>query len=87
MATYTFTTTAAQDAVLQARVDAANAERAARTPPVAPLTVEQYLRALLVGLVKSWRAEDEDKLVRRAYTQPASLTTAEKSTVRALLDL
>lgn len=86
MATYTFTTAAAHDAAIQVRVDAVNAERAARTPPLAALTPEQYLRGLFAGMFKSWIAEDEDKLVRRAQTG-VTLTTAEKDRVRALLGL
>lgn len=74
MATYTLTTSAAEETALSAVVAKRNQERAALTPPQAPLTNAEYVASLWAGMLQSYTDEterDEDAKLREAYRDPA----------------
>lgn len=74
MASYNVTTDTASEAALTAIVAKRNAERAAQTPPQAPLTNAEYVASLWAGMLQGYTDEterDEDARLREAYRDPA----------------
>lgn len=60
MATFTFTTTVAQDAAIQYALARENERRAAETPPQAALTAAQYLQRVFAAMVTSYAQQHKD---------------------------
>lgn len=85
VATYTVNTNARQDAGLAAYRAEINADRAAQTPPLGPLTLAQVADALF-GRMLAARAdradEDERNTLKDAYQ---AATPATKAQVKSLL--
>lgn len=81
----TLSTTAAQDAAIQKLVDAVNTRRAAATPPLGPITREQYLRSILVDAVASYVKEVQVLEAVEACMAYTALTTVEQDDIKTRL--
>ena len=75
MASFTITTTTAQDAkiteLLQPAVDAENARRAAADPPEPSITLIQYAKERLEDVIRSWvrsHAEERKATLNETWT-------------------
>lgn len=84
---YTITLTAEQDAALATLLVRTNAARAAQTPPLAAITVAQYIQARATEVAESYRlqlaAEDEAAVL----TAFKNATAAKQGQVKTTLGL
>lgn len=87
MAVYSLTTSAAEEIALSRIVARANAERAARVPPLPPLTNAQYVDGVLTQLIASYVREHRDLTEGEVKDAYRAATPAVKGQVRTLLGL
>ena len=80
---YTITTTAQQDADLQATADAYNAAQPSGTPA---LTRQQYLQRVMEPVFESYGRQIDQRLLERAKAGE-TLTAAEQARLKKLLKL
>ena len=81
----TVTPTAVQIAKIARLRDIENARRAALTPPLAAITSEQWLQAILVSAVQSYVQQANELDAKDACTTYNAATTAVKNTVNTAL--
>lgn len=88
MATYTITTSNAEEKALTHMVAKRNAARAAEVPPKDPLTNEQYLDNILVRrsllAFKEEMDRDEQKQIADAYASASNQTQSDIKTTLGL---
>lgn len=85
MASFTFETTPAQDALIQALLNANNARRAALEPPLSALTAVEYTKARWLDTLEAMRAvvaADESSLIQRAFENASAV---QRTAVKAVL--
>lgn len=76
MATFTITTTPAQDAGIQRALDRFNADRAAQTPPLPAVTANQYVTGVIRAAFDSWKQQkdaDDQAAVATAMNDPSKV--------------
>lgn len=80
--TYSLTTTASQDEALQFVVDKENTRRAAQTPPLPAITIEQYLQQIVTTAIPSYRARmRQERVFDNLKNKWSTLITEQKQVV------
>jgi hypothetical protein len=80
--TYSFTTTANQDEALQFVVEKENTRRAAQTPPLPAITIEQYLQQILTTSIPSYRAQfRQERVFDKLRDVWPTLTTTQQNNI------
>ena len=82
---YTFTTTAEEDAALDHMVGVENARRAALIPPEPTVTRQTYIDQLWARVLRSYGDQKRRAEKRGACDGWAALTAPQKATITALL--
>lgn len=85
--TYTITLTAEQDAALATLLTRTNTARAAQTPPLAAITVAQYIQARATEVAESYRlslAAEGEAAVVTAYK---AATAAKQASIKTTLGI
>lgn len=77
----TLTTTAGQDTFLADLLIRANAQRALRSPPESPFTLEEYLRDILVATLGDYKRQAERHGQRDACANFAALTGSQRNAI------
>lgn len=85
MATINLTSTAAQDVIIQRILDKVNADNAAKTPPIAAMTIPQYITSILVGAFQGWKQTQDREDLNALTTAWETATPAQKTSVRSTL--
>ena len=83
MATYTLTTTAAQETAISFVVAQENARRAAQNPPLGPITNAQYLKAVTDNAFDSYAKQAADIDISEVATAYKSATPAKQAAAKA----
>ena len=73
--------TAMNKAVLTRLLTRENARRAAQTPPLAALTLEQYVRDLIVDMVRGYKVQNAGQDHVDACVTFKTLTAAQQNTI------
>lgn len=80
--TYSLVTTTTQDEALQFVVDKENTRRAAQTPPLPALTIEQYLQQLVTTALPSYRAQfRQERVFDKMKDEWPNLTNTQKTAI------
>lgn len=85
MATYSYTTTAAEEAGLTEVVAGVNAQRAAQSPPLPALTNGQYLLSILQSAFASYQQQKAARVATDLKTNYQNASAATQAQVQALL--
>lgn len=81
------TTTAAQDLVIQRELNKVNAANAAKIPPVAAMTIPQYVTSILVSAFNGWKAQQAREDTDGLKTAWEAATPAQRTAARTALGL
>jgi hypothetical protein len=85
MATINLVSTAGQDVIIQRVLDKVNAERAAQVPPLAALTIPQYITSILVSAFQGWKQHQDQEDLEALKTAWSTATTTQKNQVKTTL--
>jgi hypothetical protein len=85
MASYTVTTSPTQETALGEIVDAANADRAMRTPPLPALSRQQYLDGVIGSMLDDYIRQRQAVNAQKVADAYTGATPAVKTQVRTLL--
>ena len=85
MASFTFTTTAEQDAVVQSLLSAANARRRALDPTLPALTAAQYVESRILDTLSTMQAEFARQDAESVRLAVEGASAAQRAQIRAIL--
>ena len=84
MATYTISSTVAEETTLTWIVARSNAERAKQSPPLPSLTNDQHIKSLLAGCFKDWKKHYDDEELKPVKDKWENLTPAQKAQIKTI---
>lgn len=87
MAVFMVESTAVQDLAMQFLVAGVNADRSRQVPPLAPLTVEEYVEARMRAVFASWANDYESQIIGATAQAWSGITSNSRATILKLLGL